>query len=110
MPKMAIVICHVIRYSSYMIKTFADKTTEELFCEGKAKGVPTDIQTRVVRKLDMIDSAESVSDLRVPPGNRLHALQGERFGQYAIRVNDQWRICFRFDGQDVFDVELCDYH
>lgn len=93
-----------------MIKTFADKETEMLFAEGKSKRLPRDILNRAVRKLDMIDNAYAVEDLRVPPGNRLHLLQGDRFGQYAISINDQWRICFTFKGEDAYDVEICDYH
>lgn len=93
-----------------MIKSFADKTTEALFATGKAKRVPNEVAKRVARKLDMIDSAYRVEDLRVPPGNKLHALTGDREGQWAISVNDQWRICFHFEGEDAFDVEFCDYH
>ena len=93
-----------------MIKTFADKRTEALFSLGEAKRVPSNLAKRAVRKLDMIDSAYTVEDLRVPPGNRLHALTGDREGQWSISVNDQWRICFRFEGEDAYDVEFCDYH
>ena len=93
-----------------MIKSFADKTTEALFATGKAKRVPNEVVKRSVRKLDMIDSAYRIEDLRVPPGNKLHALTGNREGQWAISVNDQWRICFRFEDEDAFDVEFCDYH
>lgn len=93
-----------------MIKSFADKTTEALFATGKAKRVPNEVTKRVVRKLDMIDSAYRVEDLRVPPGNKLHALTGDSEGQWAISVNDQWCICFHFEGEDAFDVEFCDYH
>ena len=93
-----------------MIKSFAGKTTEALFATGKAKRVPNEVAKRAVRKLDMIDSAYCIEDLRVPPGNKLHALTGNREGQWAISVNDQWRICFRFEDEDAFDVEFCDYH
>ncbi|MBQ9021984.1 MAG: type II toxin-antitoxin system RelE/ParE family toxin [Eggerthellaceae bacterium] len=93
-----------------MIKSFADRRTEDLFADGFAKGVPHDVAKRAVRKLDMVDSAFCVEDLRVPPGNRLHVLSGKRTGQWAIAVNDQWHICFRFEGEDAFDVEFCDYH
>lgn len=103
-------MCHVMHYNLRMIKSFADKRTENLFADGFAKKVPASIQKRAVRKLDMVDSAFSVEDLRVPPGNRLHALTGDRVGQWSISVNDQWRICFRFEGEDAYDVELCDYH
>lgn len=103
-------MCHVIRYNFLMIKSFADKTTEMLFIDGSVKKLPSEIAKRAVRKLDMIDNAFRLDDLRVPPGNRLHALSGDRTGQWSISVNDQWRICFRFEGEDAFDVELCDYH
>lgn len=93
-----------------MIKSFANKTTEALFITGSAKRIPAELAKRVVRRFDMIDSAYVVDDLRVPPGNRLHALAGTRAGQWSISVNDQWRICFRFEGENAYDVELCDYH
>lgn len=93
-----------------MIKTFADKRTEELYVYGKAKRVPLDLARRATRKLEYIDLATCLDDLRVPAGNRLHALSGERDGQHAISVNDQWRICFRFIDGDAYDVEFCDYH
>jgi proteic killer suppression protein len=93
-----------------MIKTFANKETENLFSLGKSRICPTDVAARAIRKLDMIDNAFVLSDLRVPPGNRLHALQGDRAGQYSISVNDKWRICFRFDAGHAYDVEFCDYH
>ena len=94
----------------YMIKSFADNRTEKLFATGHAGKLPHDIIGRALRKLDMVDNAHSVEDLRMPPGNKLHALSGVRDGQWAIAVNDQWRICFRYDGEDAFDVELYDYH
>ena len=93
-----------------MIKTFADRATEELFRTGKAKRVPVDVARRALRKLESIDVAVRLSDLLVPPGNRLHALKADRAGQHAISVNDQWRICFRFEDGDAHDVEFCDYH
>lgn len=65
---------------------------------------------RAARKLEYVDLATSLDDLKVPPGNRLHRLEGDREGQYAIAINDQWRICFRFEGGDAYDVEVCDYH
>lgn len=93
-----------------MIKSFADKETEALFAQGASNVLPADIVPRALRKLDMLDNAYRVQDLKVPPGNRLHRLQGNRFGQYSISINDQWRICFTFEGNDAFDVEICDYH
>ncbi|MDQ3673546.1 MAG: type II toxin-antitoxin system RelE/ParE family toxin [Gemmatimonadota bacterium] len=93
-----------------MIKTFADRRTRDLFLYGKAKRFPADVADRAVRKLEYVDLAARLDDLRVPPGNRLHALRGDRKGQHAISINDQWRICFRFVDGDAFDVEVCDYH
>jgi proteic killer suppression protein len=93
-----------------MIKTFADKRTHELYQTGKAKRFPPDLASRAVRKLEYVDLATSLDDLKVPPGNRLHRLEGDRNGQHAISVNDQWRICFRFEDGDTYDVEICDYH
>lgn len=103
-------MCHVTHYNIYMIKSFADKDTERLFCDGAPGRFPSSIVARAIRKLDMVDSAYRVQDLRVPQGNRLHALKGDREGQYAVSVNDQWCICFRFAGEDAFDVEICDYY
>lgn len=93
-----------------MIKTFADKQTEQFWLTGKLRRLPPDIARRALRKLSAVDAATDVEDLRVPPGNRLHALGGDRDGQHSISVNDQWRICFRFEEADAYDVEICDYH
>jgi proteic killer suppression protein len=93
-----------------MIKTFADKRPRELYLTGKAKRFPPDVANRAARKLEYVELATSLDDLKVPPGNRLHRLEGDREGQYAIAINDQWRICFRFEGGDAYDVEVCDYH
>lgn len=93
-----------------MIRSFANRRTEILFRTGTARGVPPEVARRAVRKLDSIHAAGKLDDLRVPPGNRLHALQGDRAGQHAIRVNDPWRICFRFEDGDAHAVEFCDYH
>ncbi len=93
-----------------MIKSFANRRTQELYITGKAKRFPTDIAKRAARKLEYIDLAVRVDDLRTPPGNRLHMLEGDREGQYSISINDQWRICFRFVAGDAYDVEVCDYH
>lgn len=80
-----------------MIKSFADRRTQEIYLTGTAPRLPPDIATRL-------------DDLKVPSGNRLHALRGNRRGQYAIAINDQWRICFRFKNGNAYDVEVCDYH
>lgn len=93
-----------------MIKTFANKRTADLFVKGFVRGFPPDVARRAVRKLEYVDLATRLDDLRTPPGNRLHALRGGRAGQHSIAVNDQWRICFRFVDGDAYDVEVCDYH
>ena len=93
-----------------MIKTFADKRTQELYLTRKAKRFPPDAAGRAARKLEYVDLATSLDDLKVPPGNRLHRREGDREGQYSISINDQWRICFRFEDGDAYDVEVCDYH
>lgn len=93
-----------------MIKTFADRRTRELFVTARARSFPPEIAKRAVRKLEYVNLATSLDDLRVPPGNRLHALKDDRQGQHAIAINDQWRICFRFVDGDAYEVEVCDYH
>ena len=93
-----------------MIKTFADRHPRELYATGKSRRFSPDIAKRVVRKLEYIDLATCLDDLRVPPGNRLHEPERDRKGHYSIAVNDQWRICFRFVDGDAYDVEITDYH
>jgi len=93
-----------------MIKSFADRATEELFVTGQSRRLPPDIVKRAIRKLDAIAAAVVLQDLAVPPGNRLHALEGNRSGQHSISINDQWRICFVFVDGDAFDVEITDFH
>jgi proteic killer suppression protein len=103
-------ICHVTRYIYIMIKSFADRETEAFYLTGKSKRLPPDILKRARRKLEYLDLATCLADLRVPPGNRLHELGGDRKGQYSISVNDQWRICFLFVDGDAYEVEITDYH
>lgn len=93
-----------------MIRTFSDKRTQELYSKGRSKRFPSDVASRAARKLEYVHLAEQLDDLKVPLGNRLHSLSGDRQGQYAISINDQWRICFRFEDGDAYDVEVCDYH
>jgi|TARA_R110001583_G_scaffold4418_1_gene25514 proteic killer suppression protein len=93
-----------------MIKSFADKQTQELYSKGKSKKFPADVAPRAARKLEYVSLAERLEDLKVPPGNRLHPLSGNRLGQHSISINDQWRICFRFEDGDAYEVEVCDYH
>jgi proteic killer suppression protein len=92
-----------------MIKSFADKHTKELYETGKSRRFPPDVLRRAIRRLEYVDLATCLEDLRVPPSNRLHALESERAGQYSISINDQWRICFRFTEGDAYDVEIVDY-
>jgi proteic killer suppression protein len=100
----------VTDYIVAVIKTFADRHTRDLYVQGKSKRFPPEIARRAVRKLEYLDLATGLDDLKVPPSNRLHELERERSGQFSISVNDQWRICFRFADGDAFDVELTDYH
>jgi len=93
-----------------MIKTFADKETQQLFITGKSKRLPPDLIRRAIRRLEYINLATTLNDLRVPPSNRLHVLTGDRDGQFSVSVNEQWRICFRFIDGDAYDVEITDYH
>jgi proteic killer suppression protein len=93
-----------------VIRSFADETTANLFSRVPVRRLPPDIQRVALRKLVVLDAAESLQDLRIPPGNRLEKLVGKRAGQHSIRVNDQWRICFVWRGSDAFDVEVTDYH
>lgn len=93
-----------------MIKTFADRHTAELYQTGRAKRFPAEILGMALRRLQYLDSASCVDDLRVPPSNRLHKLKDDRDDQYSISVNMKWRICFRFVDGDGYDVELTDYH
>jgi proteic killer suppression protein len=93
-----------------MIKTFADRHTKQLYETGKSRRFPPEVHRRAIRRLEYVDLATRLEDLRVPPSNRLHKLARDRMGQYSISVNDQWRICFRFIDGDAYDVELTDYH
>lgn len=93
-----------------MIKTFADRFTKELYETGKSKRFPSDILKSARRRLEYIDVATGVDDLKVLPSNRFHELERERKGQFSISINMQWRICFRFFDGDAYDVEITDYH
>ena len=93
-----------------MILSFKSKETERIWQGHTSRKFPADIQDRALRKLRQLDASRTVEDLRNPPGNRLEALKGERTGQMRIRINDQWRICFRWVGHDAHDVEIVDYH
>lgn len=93
-----------------MIKTFTDKKTAALFLGLPVKQLPPDIRRRAKDKLDALDAATHINDLLLPPSNRLETLQGDRSGSWSLRINDQWRICFRFDNGNAFDVEIVDHH
>ena len=93
-----------------MIRSFADTATERVFRRLASGHLSAEVQRVAYRKLVVIDAAESLNDLRIPPGNRLEKLKGNREGQHSIRVNEQWRICFRWKEGDACDVEIADYH
>lgn len=93
-----------------MIETFRDAETEKVYHREFSKKIPTQIQQVALRKLRMLNNAYSVNDLRIPPANRLEKLIGDREGQYSIRINDQWRVCFSWRGSNAYDVEITDYH
>ncbi len=93
-----------------MIKTFKCKETEKIWNEQKSKKFPSDIQTRSLRKLRLLNSSENLQDLKIPPSNHLESLSGDRIGQYSIRINQKWRICFVWSEMNAFDVEIVDYH
>lgn len=93
-----------------MIKSFRDKETEKILNRYFSRKFPQNIQKIARRKLIILDSAIELDDLKVPPGNKLEALKGDRKGQYSIRINDQWRICFKWKDGDSYDVEITDYH
>ena len=93
-----------------MIKSFKDNETEKVYGREGSNKLPRDIQQVALRKLRMINNAKNLNDLRIPPANRLEKLRGDREGQYSIRINDQWRICFTWQEGDAYDVEITDYH
>jgi len=103
-----LVECCVV--DNVMIKSFADKITEQLFSGQLVKRMDAGLQKQALRRLRYIDAAIQLDDLRVPPSNRLEALSGDRKGFYSIRVNDQWRIIFRWESGHALDVEFLDYH
>ena len=93
-----------------MIRSFGDRETERFWDGVASRRLPSDIRRAAQRKLELIDAAQRLDDLRLPPGNRLEALLGGRRGQHSIRINQQWRICFRWTEGGAEDVEICDYH
>lgn len=93
-----------------MIRSFADAETERIWTGRRSRKLPSDIQAVALRKLRLLNQARALADLRVPPGNRLEALKGDRQGQHSIRINDQWRICFIWSDGGASNVEILDYH
>jgi proteic killer suppression protein len=93
-----------------VIKSFKDSETQKIYHLQRSRKLPSDIQQIALRKLRMINNAASLNDLLIPPANRLEKLSGDRSGQYSIRINNQWRVCFEWQGNDAYDVEITDYH
>lgn len=94
----------------FVIKSFADRETEKLWNGRRSKAVPAQLRERTLAKLLSVEIATNVRELEVPPGNRLEKLRGDREGPWSIRVNQQYRVCFRFEGGDAYNVEVVDYH
>jgi len=93
-----------------VIKTFKDESTQKVYQRQVVRKLPLEIQQVALRKLRMINNAASLTDLRVSPANRLEKLSGDRTGQWSIRINDQWRVCFEWRDKDAYQVEIVDYH
>ena len=93
-----------------MIASFRDPETERLWQSGKSRRLPSDLHRRAFKKLAILNAAVALENLKVPPGNALEALRGDRKGQYRIRINDQYRICFQWRDGNAFEVEIADYH
>lgn len=93
-----------------MIRSFADKETERIWNGQRSRKLPPDIQNRALTLLKMLNAVASLSDLKSPPGNRLHALTDDRAGQHSVSINKKWRICFVWKDGDAYDVEIIDYH
>lgn len=97
-------------YILAVIRSFTDAETERFFTTGKSRRLPPEIRVRATMRLTQLNAATLVTDLRLPPSNRLEALKHDRVGYWSIRINDQWRVCFRFENGDAFDVGIIDYH
>ncbi len=93
-----------------MIRNFKDKETQKIFERQRSRKLPSDIQQVALRKLRMLNRSQTLQELRIPPANRLERLSGDCDGQYSIRINDQWRICFDWQDGDAMNVEIVDYH
>jgi toxin HigB-1 len=93
-----------------VIRSFKDRETQQIITRQRSRRLPPDIQQVALRKLRMLNNAHALNDLQVPPANRLEKLEGDRAGQYSIRINDRWRVCFAWRDGDAYDVEMVDYH
>ena len=93
-----------------MIRSFRDSETQRVFSRRRSRKLPSEVQRVALRKLLVLDAADRLDDLGAPPGNRLQKLSGDRKDQWSIRINDQWRICFRWERGEALDVEIADYH
>ena len=93
-----------------MIRSFRDRDTERIWAGKHSLKLPQDIQSRALMKLQQLNAVSNLDNLRIPPGNRLERLAGDRTDQWSIRINDQWRICFEWHDADAHQVEICDYH
>ena len=93
-----------------MIRSFSDAETERFYTTGRSRRFPPEIRLRAAMRLTQINAATQIEDLKQPPSNRLEALKADRKGQWSIRINDQWRVCFKFTKGDAYDVEIVDYH
>jgi toxin HigB-1 len=93
-----------------MIRSFGDAETERFFTTGRSRRFPADILKRAAMRLTQLNATTHIDDLRLPPSNHLEVLQHDRLGQFSIRINNQWRLCFRFENGDAFDLEIVDYH
>jgi len=94
----------------FVIRTFANAETERFFATGKSRRLPTEILRRAAMRISQVHAATRIEDLRLPPSNQLEKLSGDRAGQWSIRINGQWRVCFRFEGGHAFELEIVDYH
>jgi toxin HigB-1 len=94
----------------WVIRSFADSETKRFYTTGRSRRFPPQIRARAAMRLTQIDAATQIEDLKQPPSNRLEALKGDRKGQWSIRINDQWRVCFRFAKGDAYDLAIVDYH
>jgi proteic killer suppression protein len=103
-------VINASRYYSTVIRSFKDPEAELIFKRERSRKLPQNILRPALKKLLVLDAADALTDLRIPPGNRLEKLSGDRKGQHSIRINDQWRICFRWKNGDALNVEIADYH